>query len=507
MKTTRVPVLIVGAGAAGTLLTLELARRSVRVRTIDRLAKPAGTSRALALHARTLEIFERLDRRLIERYLDRGIRGKGYVLHCVDAGGRRSERRPAIDFTKLDSRYPYMLLSRQSETEQYLREYTGAHYGVSPDWNAACVAVQQDGEGVVATLDVGGVPEQVRCDYLVGCDGAESIVRKAIGEDERGAAGEHAGIENLDVYLNGFPDDEEYVHHCVGDGHFLTVVKLPGGFHRLSRADRGAAPAPGEGPEAGFQQLIDQHFDGVTLGKPVWHSKWRSAAPSTAAYRRGRIFVAGDSAFAQLPASEQGVNCSMQDVHNLGWKLAFVVKGLARPALLDTYETERRPVATQALAAAAAMREALASCDVAPRGPDASVLAGVAVTYRKQSEQGDATLPGDGPAPGDRAPDVELNGGRTLFALTRHPRYTLFALPANEKGGHKMALELKPLVHRFKAVVEFHALAPAADLARRYGESTRDRLLLLRPDGHVAFRCVATDVPRLEAHLTERFAL
>src|SRR5512139_2501291 len=98
MKTTRVPVLVVGAGAAGTLLTLELARRGVRVRTIDRLAKPAGTSRAIALHARTLEILERLDKRLIERYLDRGIRGKGYVLHCVDARGKRSERRPAIDF-------------------------------------------------------------------------------------------------------------------------------------------------------------------------------------------------------------------------------------------------------------------------------------------------------------------------------------------------------------------------------------------------------------------------
>ncbi len=152
MKTTKVPVLVVGAGAAGTMLTLELARRGVRVRTVERLPKPADTSRAITVHARMMEIFERIDKRLIDRYLDRGIHNKGYVLHFVDADAKRSEVRPGIDFTKLDSRYPFILVSRQSETEQYLREYTGAHYGVSPDWNTTCVDVKQDADGVTATL-------------------------------------------------------------------------------------------------------------------------------------------------------------------------------------------------------------------------------------------------------------------------------------------------------------------------------------------------------------------
>ena len=155
MKTSKVPVLVVGAGAAGTMLTLELARRGVRVRTVDRLPKPADTSRAITVHARMMEIFERIDKRLIERYLDRGIHNHGYVLHFVDAAGGRSEVRPGIEFSKLDSRYPFILVSRQSETEQYLREYTGAHYGVAPDWGTTCVAVRQEAGGVTATLEQG----------------------------------------------------------------------------------------------------------------------------------------------------------------------------------------------------------------------------------------------------------------------------------------------------------------------------------------------------------------
>ena len=100
-----VPVLIVGGGAAGTMLTLELARRGVKALTVDRLPKASETSRAITVHARTLEIFERIDKRLAERYLERGIHNVGYVLHFVDGAGKRSEVRPGIDFRGLDSRY------------------------------------------------------------------------------------------------------------------------------------------------------------------------------------------------------------------------------------------------------------------------------------------------------------------------------------------------------------------------------------------------------------------
>jgi 2-polyprenyl-6-methoxyphenol hydroxylase-like FAD-dependent oxidoreductase len=233
MKKSHVPVLVVGAGAAGTMLMLELARRGVEARTIDRLPKAGETSKAITIHARTLEILERIDKRLVNRYLERGIHNKGYVLHFVDAAGRRSEVRPGIDFTTVDSRYSYLLVHRQAETEQFLREYTAEQFGVAPEWNTNCIDLRQDETGVAATLERDGVQEEVRCDYLVGCDGPNSRVRRAMGLEQQESDYKGTQLQNLDAFLNGFPDVDDYVHYCAGTDHFIMIVKLPGGFYRM----------------------------------------------------------------------------------------------------------------------------------------------------------------------------------------------------------------------------------------------------------------------------------
>jgi 2-polyprenyl-6-methoxyphenol hydroxylase-like FAD-dependent oxidoreductase len=513
MKKSKVPVLVVGAGAAGTVLTLELARRGVNVRTVDRLAKPADTSRAITLHARTLELFERIDKRLVDRFLERGIHNKGYVLHFVDAVGKRSEVRPGLDFTTLDSRYNYVVVHRQSETEQYLREYTSAHYGVAPDWSTTCVDVRQNGAEVVATLESGGVPEEVHCQYLVGCDGPNSRVRSAAGLELQQGHDHGTQLQNLDAFLNDFPDADDYVHCCAGIDHFVTIVQLPGGFYRLLRSDRGDAAGPDATPEQAFMRLVAKHFDGVTLGDVVWHSKWGSYARLAQSYRSGRVFLAGDSACAHSTTGGQGMNCCMQDAFNLGWKLAFVVKKYAHASLLDSYETERRPIAAQVISAASAMQQIFTGHgkDIAASAGDPSFLeavagrcSGISHTYRDPAQ-----LPGAdaGPAIGDRAPDVDLGAGRTLFDLTRHASCTLLALPAREERGAAMQASLKALVHRFARVVELRVVPPSPALAAHYGASADDRLLLLRPDGYVGFRCKAADVAQLEARLHEWFAL
>ncbi len=357
MKKSHVPVLIVGAGAAGTMLTLELARRGVGARTIDRLPKPGDTSKAITVHARTLEILERIDKRLVGRFLDRGIHNLGYVLHFVDAEGKRSEVRPGIDFTTVDSRYSFLLVHRQSETEQFLREYTSAEFGVSPDWNTTCLDLRQDESGVTATLESDGVQEEVRCDYLVGCDGPNSRVRRAAGLEQDESDYKGTQLQNLDAFLNGFPDVDDYVHYCAGTDHFVMIVKLPGGFYRMLLSDRGEAAGPNVTPEQGFMRLVNKHFDGVTLGDVVWHSKWQSFVRLAHTYRAGRVFLAGDSAHIHSTTGGQGMNCCMQDAYNLGWKLAFVVKNQARASLLDTYETERRPIAEQVIWAASSLHE------------------------------------------------------------------------------------------------------------------------------------------------------
>lgn len=515
MKKSHVPVLVVGAGAAGTMLTLELARRGVNVRTIDRLPKPGDTSKAITIHARTLEILERIDKRLVDRYLERGVHNKGYVLHFVDAAGRRSEVRPGIDFTTVDSRYNYLLVHRQSETEQYLREYTGAHFGVAPDWNTTCVDVQQDADGVVATLESNGVQEQVHCHYLVGCDGPNSRVRRAVGLEQDESDYKGTQLQNLDAFLNGFPDADDYVHYCAGTDHFIMIVKLPGGFYRMLLSDRGEAAGPNVTPEQGFMRLVNKHFDGVTLGEIVWHSKWQSFVRLAHTYRKGRVFLAGDSAHVHSTTGGQGMNCCLQDAYNLGWKLAFVVKKWANPSLLDTYEAERRPIAEQVIWAASSLHEIFMGHgkDIAERAQkirDPEFLeavvgrcSGVSYTYRDQTQQSQSAVP----AVGDRAPDVDLGGGRTLFDLTRHASCTLLAIPAREAGTAALQSSLKGLTHRFAPVLELRVLQPSAAFVQRYGASDEDQLLLLRPDGYVGFRCAASDVAALEARLHEWFAL
>ena len=171
-------MLIVGAGAAGTMLTLELARRGVRVRTVDRLPKPADTSRAITVHARTMEIFERIDKRLIERYLDRGIHNKGYVLHFVDADAQaqRSAARHRLHEARLSlSLHPRESAERDRAcTCASTRARTTAY---RPTGTRTCVDVKQDADGVTATLDVGGsagtgalrLPRRVRRPELASC--------------------------------------------------------------------------------------------------------------------------------------------------------------------------------------------------------------------------------------------------------------------------------------------------------------------------------------------------
>jgi NADPH-dependent dioxygenase len=516
MKKSHVPVLVVGAGAAGTMLMLELARRGVGARTIDRLPKAGETSKAITIHARTLEIFERVDKRLVNRFLDRGIHNKGYVLHFVDGSGKRSEVRPGIDFRTVDSRYSYLLVHRQAETEQFLRDYTREEFGVVPEWNTTCVDVRQDETGVTATLESGGVQEEVRCDYLVGCDGPNSRVRRAVGLEQDESDYKGTQLQNLDAFLNGFPDADDYVHYCTGTDHFVMIVKLPGGFYRMLLSDRGEAAGPNVTPEQGFMRLVDKHFDGVTLGDIVWHSKWQSFVRLAHTYRNGRVFLAGDSAHIHSTTGGQGMNCCMQDSYNLGWKLAFVVKNQAPASLLDTYETERRPIAEQVIWAASSLHEIFMGHgkDIAERAQkikDPAFLeavvgrcSGISYTYRDQQQPpgGDG-----GPAIGDRAPDVDLAQGHTLFDLTRHASCTLLALPARAEGGAALHASLAPLAKRYASVLELRAVPPRAALAARYGVSGDDRLLLLRPDGYVGFRCKASDVGALEARLREWFAL
>jgi NADPH-dependent dioxygenase len=518
MKSSEVPVMIIGGGAAGTMLHLELARRGVSARSIDRLPGPATTTRAITLHARTAEIMERIDQRLIDRYLARALPSKGYVLHFVDDAGKRSEVRPGLDFTTLDCRYPCLFIHGQNETEQVLRDYMLAEYGQATQWSTELLDVRHEGDGVdaavVATLrHADGSTEEVRSKYLVACDGKNSRVRRQLKliQDESDYRG--SVMQNLDVFLENFPDSDDWVHYCAGRTHFVMMVKLPGGFHRLLLSDRGEASAPAVTPEQGFMNVINQHFDGVRLGDVVWHSKWESWVRLAHTYRDRNVFLAGDSAHVHSTTGGQGMNCCLQDAWNLGWKLAMVLRGEAGASLLDSYEAERKPIAEQVIWAASSLHEIFMGhgksiAERTGRISDPQFLeavvgrcSGISYTYRDYVTPPQGLAPQThGPVMGDRAPDVLMPDGKSLFALTRHTGFTLLVIPGSTADdGLRSKMEEAAAAH--STVLRMYLLPPSQELRQGYGVGTESGLYLIRPDGYVGFRCLAGELPRLEEYL------
>jgi NADPH-dependent dioxygenase len=376
------------------------------------------------------------------------------------------------------------------------------------------VDVEHIDSGALATVRrADGSTEQIAARYLVACDGANSRVRRKLQlvQDESDYKG--SVMQNLDVFLHDFPDTDEYVHYCAGRDHFVMIVKLPGGYHRLLLSDRGEAAAADVTPEQGFMRLIDQHFDGVRLGEVVWHSRWESRNRLAHTYRDRNIFLAGDSAHVHSTSGGQGMNCCLQDAWNLGWKLAMVLRGEARESLLDSYETERKPIAEQVIWAASALHEIFMGHGKSiaertarisdPKFLDAVVgrCSGISYTYRDYVEQPENLELEGGPQIGDRAPDVDLGDGNTLFAMTRHTGFTLLGIAGTDGVSGALVGWLDDLQSRFPGVLRAFVLPPGPELAARYGIGKEDRMYLIRPDGYVGYRCRAADSARIIEHL------
>src|SRR5436190_1338981 len=508
--TSEIPVLIVGGGAAGCVLSMELARRGVAYRCIERMPGPGHETRAIAMHARTVEMLDLVDPELSRRILDRDLRCKGYVMHLI-RDGERTEVRPGLDYTTVDSRYNCIFAHSQSETEAFVRDYTRSQFGKTIGYNTAFQDLTLEQDGVIARVthsDRGDEEELIRCRYLVAADGINSRVRRGLGMSVKGQDYKGSFFQNLDIYLNGFPDWKDYFHYCVGTDHFLMVAPLPGGHFRLLLSDRGEAADPNLTPQQAFMRLLELHFDGVTMGDVVWHSKWETWVRLADTFRQGNVFLAGDAAHVHSTTGGQGMNCCMQDAFNLGWKLALVLKGYARRELLDTYEAERRPVAEQVIWAASSLHDIFMTHgkDIAQRsttmfdpgytGKVVNYCSGVAYSYRDYVQKPAALTELNGPAIGDRAPDIDFEQGGTLFDRLRHEYFTLLAMP----GDRDLSPVVEPLKRRFSRVLAVETLPRSNALSRRYGPSD-GRLILVRPDGYIGFKCAAAEAHVLEETL------
>jgi rifampicin monooxygenase len=467
-------VTVVGGGPTGVMLASELRLQGVDVLVLEKEAEPTRVVRALGLHARSIEVLDQ--RGLLDRFLPLGTQ---YPVGGFFAGISK----PTPD--RLDTAHPYVLGIPQPTTERLLTEHA-TELGVEIRRGCELVGLSQDDHGVTAELADG---TQLRARYLVGCDGGRSTVRKLLGV---GFPGEPARREWLsgEVELTAPPEELAAAVTEVrktqkgfgvgpsGEGLYRFVVPAEG-----VTEDRSVLPTLEE-----IRQRL-RMFAGTDFGvhSPRWLSRFGDATRQAERYRVGRVLLAGDAAHIHPPTGGQGLNLGLQDAFNLGWKLAAEVNDWAPEGLLDSYHTERHPVAADVLNTTRAQAELLST----EPGPQAVrrlvsdlmdfdevnrylIEKITAIGVRYDFGEGHRLL-------GRRLRDMGLKRGR-LYALMHGGRGLLL-----DQTGR---LSVAGWADRVDHVVDVSAEldVPAA---------------LLRPDGHVAW--VGEDQQDLLSHLPTWF--
>jgi len=515
-------VAIVGAGPVGLIAAHELARRNVPLRLIDKRPGPSHTTRAFTLHARTMEMFEHIG--VAHRIEEVALPCPGNVYHFE---GMSEEEKPRTDFRGLPSRYPFYYKINQNDFEQVLREHLCAHYGIRPEYGQEFTDLAQDAAGVtLSVLDrASGATETHRCAWAIGSDGAHSRVRERSGIT---FVGDRVGVmAMMDVEVEGFPYDESWVNYFIGESLFMLVTKLPGKLWRVYLSDAGAMTRADD-PRGSFQAVADKIGIGMRIGEPRWATQWEILNSAASSYRAGRVLLCGDASHVHSPAGGQGMNGCMQDAFNLGWKLAAVVDGAAPESLLDTYETERRPIGAQITAGAKSTHDIVMAFgqglgdrialtrEAGWQKRTVELISGLSHHYRDTVSGPDAEQV-DGPQAGDRAPDAQLvvEPRKRLFDLLRHRGFTLLLVPRAGVGedlasaaqvAERMRAAFGDRVasilvsgHRGAAFDEDHVVPDQlGELAQRYAISEGEaRAILVRPDMYVGGHCRLEDAESL----------
>jgi 2-polyprenyl-6-methoxyphenol hydroxylase-like FAD-dependent oxidoreductase len=329
-------VIVAGGGPTGMMLAAELRLHDLRVLVLEQSAEPTTVVRSLGMHARTIEVMDQ--RGLLERFL---ALGRQHPLGGFFAG--ISTPRPV----GLDTAHPYVLGIPQPVTLRLLTEHAaGLGAGLRP--GSELTGLTQDEHGVTAALADG---TRLRSRYLAGCDGGRSTVRRLLGI---GFPGEPSTVDTLlgEMELTASPEELTAVMTEVrrtelrfgamplGDGRFRVLVPAA-----TVAEDRTVPPSF----EEFRQQLLATAGTDFGVHSPRWLSRFGNATRLAERYRAGRVLLAGDAAHIHPPTGGQGMNLGIQDAFNLGWKLAATVHGWAPAGLLDTYHSERHPVAADVL--------------------------------------------------------------------------------------------------------------------------------------------------------------
>ena len=483
-------ILIAGAGPVGLTMAAELARFGISVRILDKASARTDKSKALVLWSRTLELLERAG--ASAAFVENGVKA---LSANIVAGGSLIGH---VSFEGASTPYPYALMIPQSETERLLETHLES-LGVTVERQVELTAFEDDGTGITSVVaHPGGTTETIKSAWLIGCDGAHSLVRHGLKLSFEGNTLASDFIL-ADIHLTGLPSAESAISTFWHEEGVLVFFPIsPGRVRVIADIGPSTGTARRNPTLEEVQAIVDARGPGgIVLSDPVWLSSFAINERKVADYRIGRVFLAGDAAHIHSPAGGQGMNTGMQDAFNLSWKLALVCKGLASPGLLlDSYSAERSAVGDKVLADAgrltkmAMLRNPVAQ---AVRNFVAHHLIGLpfvqhamtdtlselAIAYRDSPLTQKSADHSAGPKAGARVPPA---AGDRPFGAGQTPRFAICAKDDPE----------------FRVLADDHAATLEPELRRPLDATA---IHLVRPDGYVALVVAAGQWREIDAYL------
>lgn len=516
MQTTiKTDVVIVGAGPTGLSLAAQLIRYGIDFVIVDQKETTTPYSKAIGVHARTLEIYEQIG-------LAQDLINQGAITERVrlfEGGTVRGE----IELGELGkgmSPFPFLLIVEQGRHEKILYDFIKAH-GKDVQWQTELEGFSQDGTGVKANVkNAKGEGETIEAKFLVGCDGAKSIVRHSLGMTFEGST-----FERL-FYVADVQIDWAFSHGatniCLAQHTLTAFFPLPGeGRYRIV----GTFPENHDKDEGEilYEEIEEQIKEDTKLSLDItnvnWFSVYKVHSRRVNKFSEGRCFLAGDAAHIHTPAGAQGMNTGIQDGYNLAWKLAFVLRGAVGAQVLETYNEERLPNAQRLLeltdrffdfGATPERFIAYLRTHIFPHVVNFvlhfdtvkkfifPLVSQIGINYRDSSlsrHDGDEEF---AVKAGDRMPYFLIDAA-SVYDKLHQPKFHLLVFSDGQSDHQALKTRLE---EEYTEVVDFNVLPLQPRVAEIFG-TDQPFSLLLRPDNHIGFISPETSTGKLGVYLKE----